>query len=38
LERMTDQEGSLCYQLGLYINLNHGQFNCTWFKNGQIAP
>jgi len=38
LRRMTRQNGSFCYQLGLYINLDGGQFNCTWFKNGATIP
>lgn len=37
LRRMTQRNGSFCYQLGLYINLNGGQFDCTWFKDGAIA-
>lgn len=34
LRRMTVQNGAFSYQLGLYINLNQGQFDCTWFKDG----
>jgi hypothetical protein len=38
LQGMTDQDGTFRYQLGLYVNLNAGQFDCTWFKDGAIMP
>jgi hypothetical protein len=34
LRGMTDQGGTFRYRLGLYININHGRFDCAWFKNG----
>jgi hypothetical protein len=35
---LTDPGHPFGYQLGLYININHGQFDCTWFKNGRPLP
>ena len=34
LRLMTDPHGEFRYQFGLYINLNRGHFDCTWFKDG----
>lgn len=34
LELLTG-EGRYQYQLGLYININGGTFDCTWYKNGR---
>jgi len=34
LRGMTHQEGMFRYQLGLYINIDHGRFDCVWFKDG----
>ncbi|MFN3828229.1 MAG: hypothetical protein ACK4NR_11470 [Micavibrio sp.] len=36
LELLTSK-GHYEYQLGLYININHGAFDCTWYKNGGLA-
>lgn len=33
LELFTSQHPYL-YQYGLYININEGNFNCTWYKDG----
>jgi hypothetical protein len=35
---LTDPGRPFGYQLGLYININHGQFDCTWFKDGRAIP
>ena len=34
LELFTALNGNYRYQLGLYININNGAFNCVWFKDG----
>ena len=34
LRLMTESQGQFRYQIGLYINLNRGDFDCTWFKDG----
>ena len=34
LELLTSPTGHYRYQLGLYININRGEFECTWFKDG----
>jgi hypothetical protein len=36
LQGMTYSHGSFSYQLGLYVNINRGQFDCTWFKDGAV--
>ena len=38
LQGLTNPALPFCYQLGVYININGGQFDCTWFKNGTIHP
>ena len=35
LTLFTSQNGKYKYQLGLYVNINGGEFECTWFKNGE---
>jgi len=35
LKLFTKQSGRYKYNLGLYININNGEFDCTWFKNGE---
>lgn len=35
LELLTASDGHYQYQLGLYINVNGGNFVCTWYKDGQ---
>jgi hypothetical protein len=35
---LTDPGKPFVYQLGVYININHGQFDRTWFKNGAVIP
>ena len=34
LELLTALGGHYQYQLGLYINISGGEFNCTWYKGG----
>ncbi|MCC6597764.1 MAG: hypothetical protein IT559_03130 [Alphaproteobacteria bacterium] len=34
LELLTGK-GHYQYQLGLYVNINGGAFDCTWYKNGR---
>ena len=34
LELLTDPSGHYQYQLGLYINIDGGNFACTWYKDG----
>jgi hypothetical protein len=34
LEALTNPDGHYAYQLGLYINVNGGAFDCTWYKDG----
>lgn len=34
LELLTEKSGNYQYQLGLYINITEGRFDCTWYKNG----
>jgi hypothetical protein len=36
LRGMTGSHGSFSYQLGLHVNINRGQFDCTWFKDGAV--
>ena len=31
---LTAQAGPFCYQFGLFINIDAGQFHCTWFQDG----
>ena len=38
LELMTDKKGAFRYQLGLFINVNEGDFKCTWFRDGKRLP
>ena len=35
---LTDPSKPFGYQLGVYININHGRFETTWFKNGATIP
>lgn len=35
LELLTSPRGHYQYQLGLYINIDRGDFTCTWYKDGQ---
>jgi hypothetical protein len=37
LELFTDPQGHYQYQIGLYININSGKFDCTWYKNGMVG-
>jgi hypothetical protein len=34
LELLTDPGGHYQYQVGLYINIDNGGFDCTWYKDG----
>jgi len=34
LELLTQAKNHYAYQLGLYINIDNGNFNCTWYRNG----
>jgi hypothetical protein len=34
LELLTAQTGHYRYQLGLFINIDGGRFECTWYKDG----
>jgi hypothetical protein len=36
LQGLTSPHLAFGYQLGLYINVNRGRFDCTWFKNGAV--
>lgn len=38
LELMTASKGHYQYRLGLYINVDHGQFTCTWYRDGKRLP
>lgn len=38
LQGLTSLNLQFCYQLGLYININHGQFDLTRFKDGAVLP
>jgi hypothetical protein len=35
LELLTTSRGYYQYQLGLYINVDEGNFACTWYRNGE---
>lgn len=35
LELLTALEGHYQYQIGLYINIRDGRFDCTWYKDGK---
>ncbi len=35
LELFTAQNSQYEYQLGLFININGDQFDCTWYKDGR---
>jgi hypothetical protein len=34
LKYLTNQNGAYQYQFGLYININGGDFDCTWYQDG----
>jgi hypothetical protein len=38
LELLTDPAGHYQYQLGLYINIDGGNFIRKWFQEGQLLP
>jgi hypothetical protein len=35
LELLTNPDGHYQYQLGLYINVDGGNFDCTWYSDGR---
>jgi hypothetical protein len=35
LELMTDPGGHYQYHLGLYVNVDGGNFTCTWYRDGR---
>jgi hypothetical protein len=35
LELLTNPDGHYQYQLGLYVNVDGGNFTCTWYREGQ---
>jgi len=34
LELLTAANGHYQYQIGLYVNIDGGRFDCTWYKDG----
>jgi len=38
LELLTAPTGHYQYQIGLYINIDDGKFDCTWYKDGIRVP
>ena len=37
LELLTKPDGGYEYRLGLYININYGEFVKTWYRNGELV-
>lgn len=35
LQLLTHPSGRYAYQFGLYVNINDGAFDCTWFADGE---
>jgi hypothetical protein len=35
LELLTNPRSHYQYELGLYVNIDGGNFTCTWYKDGE---